>query len=74
MFICKAAKVENDVGISSTVPLLPGKTLTNGIMNHFDLVSAMRIGKLEDGSSYRYLQTNSTVGFDCKDRSGWHCI
>jgi len=70
VFISKSAKIENDVGISIERPMLPGKNLTNGIMYHFDLVMAMRIGKLEDKTTYRYLQTSSSLEFDCKDRSG----
>ncbi len=69
-FIGKAGKVENDIGISEIRTIMPGKNLTNGIPFFFDLVLGMKIGNLEDKSTYRYLQTNSTIDMKCKDRSG----
>jgi len=69
-FIAKAGKVENDSGISEVKPIMPGKNLMNGLPFFFDEVLALRIGKLEDKSTYRYLQTGSSLGYGCKDRSG----
>lgn len=69
-FIAKAGKVENENGISEVKAIMPGKTLMNGLPFFFDEVMALRIGKLEDKSTYRYLQTNSSLGYLCKDRSG----
>jgi len=69
-FIAKAALIESDNGISETKAIMPGKTLTNGLPFFFDLVLGLKIGKLEDKTSYRYLQTNSTMSMKCKDRSG----
>ena len=69
-FISKAGKVENEIGITEIKPIMPGKTLMNGLPFFFDLVMGLRIGKMEDKSTYRYLQTNSTSNMLCKDRSG----
>lgn len=69
-FIAKAGKVESDSGIAEVKSIMPGKNLTNGLPFFFDEVMALRIGKLEDKSTYRYLQTGSTIGYMCKDRSG----
>jgi hypothetical protein len=50
---------------------MPGKTLLNGLPYFFDEVFVMNIGKLEDGTLYRYLQTSKDLRHeDCKDRSG----
>lgn len=69
-FISKAGKVENDIGVSEVKPIMPGKNLTNGLPFFFDLVLGLKIGKLEDKSTYRYLQTGSSIDMKCKDRSG----
>jgi len=69
-FIAKAGRVEDENGIGEIKSIMPGKTLTNGLPFFFDEVMALRIGKLEDKSTYRYLQTSGTVGYKCKDRSG----
>jgi len=50
---------------------MPGKSLLAGLPYFFDEVFVMNLGKLEDGSIYRYLQTGKTLAHeDCKDRSG----
>jgi hypothetical protein len=49
---------------------MPGKTMTNGLSFFFDEVFALRIGKLGDGTTYRYLQTQPDLQYDAKDRSG----
>ena len=69
-FIAKAGKIENDSGVSEVKSIMPGKTLMQGLPFFFDEVLALRIGRLEDKSTYRYLQTGSTLGYMCKDRSG----
>jgi len=61
---------DDDMGITRYMPGMPGKTLLNSLSYFFDEVFAMRIGQLEDSSTYRYLQTYPDVNFDCKDRSG----
>lgn len=62
--------VDEDMGITRFMPGMPGKTLLNGLPYFFDIVLAMRIGQLEDGTTFRYLQTYPDVNFDAKDRSG----
>lgn len=57
-------------GLTKRKPLMPGKTLLNSVSYLFDEVFVMRIGKLEEGVSYRYLQTFPDLSYDCKDRSG----
>jgi len=69
-FIGKGAKVEDENGIGVYRPIMPGKNLLNGLPYHFDLVMALRIGKLEDGEEYRYLQTRAEMQYIAKDRSG----
>lgn len=69
-FIAKAGKVEDSNGISEVKSIMPGKNLTQGLPFFFDEVMALRIGKLEDKSTYRYLQTEATLSYKCKDRSG----
>ncbi len=60
---------DESVGITRYLPGMPGKTLLNGLPFFFDEVFAMRIGQLEDGSTYRYLQTNPDINYEAKDRS-----
>lgn len=69
-FIGKGAKIEDENGISVYRPTMPGKNLLNGLPYHFDLVMALKIGKLEDGDEYRYLQTKAEMQWIAKDRSG----
>lgn len=69
-FIAKAGAVENDIGVSEVKSIMPGKNLTQGLPFFFDEVLALRIGKLEDKTTYRYLQTDANVNYKCKDRSG----
>lgn len=69
-FTAKSVKVEDDDGITSFRPGLPGKTLLNNLPFFFDEVFALRIGKLEDGTEYNYLQTKKKLKYVAKDRSG----
>jgi len=69
-FTAKSVKVEDENGITGYRPGLPGKTLLNNLPFFFDEVFALRIGKLEDGSEYNYLQTKVSMKYTCKDRSG----
>lgn len=69
-FIAKAARIEDENGISKYVATMPGKNLLNNLPYYFDLVMPLRIGKLEDGSTYRYLQTKAELQWNAKDRSG----
>ncbi len=49
-------------------PLMPGKTLTNGIGYLFDEVFALRVEGEEEPS--RWLQTSRDIQYEAKDRSG----
>ena len=69
-FTAKQIRVTDDDGISSFIPGMPGRQLLNGLPYHFDEVFALRLGKLEDGSVYRYLQTYPDLQYEGKDRSG----
>lgn len=69
-FTAKSVKVEDDNGITSFRPGLPGKTLLNNLPFFFDEVFALKIGKLENGTEYNYLQTNKEMRYVAKDRSG----
>ena len=62
---------EEDSGRVYYKASMPGKSLLAGLPYFFDEVFVMNLGKLEDGSIYRYLQTGKTLAHeDCKDRSG----
>lgn len=50
-------------------PLMPGKTLTNGIGYLFDQVCALRVEEDEDGEKTRWLQTSRDIQYEAKDRS-----
>jgi hypothetical protein len=59
-------------GITSYVPLLPGRMLTNQIPYMFDEIFALRVEPHPQnaGEYIRVLQTGRDVSYDCKDRSG----
>ncbi len=70
-FTAKSIKKEDETsGITSTRAAMPGSTLTNNLPYWFDEVLALRIGKLDSGKEFRYLQTQPELQFDAKDRSG----
>ncbi len=69
-FTSKQLRVENDNEPIRYVPSMPGKTTLNAMPYFFDIVLAMRIGKLEDETVYRYLQTYPDLNYEAKDRSG----
>lgn len=52
------------------IPFMPGAKLAARVPYLFDELFHMNVGKLEDGSTYRYLQTQPSLEFDAKDRSG----
>ncbi len=70
IFSAKEVKISDDIGVTSILPGMPGKTLLNGLPYFFDEVLRIRIGKLEDGTKYRYFQTASDKQSIAKDRSG----
>lgn len=61
---------DEDTGITSFVPMLPGQGLTNSIAYLFDEVFALRVEKDDDGEDYRVVQTNRDRNYEAKDRSG----
>lgn len=70
-FSAKMIRLEDEhSGISTFKPMMPGKTLVNGLPFFFDEVMALRIGEEEDGTKYRYLQTEADLQYTAKDRSG----
>lgn len=70
-FTAKQTKFTDEKsGLTTYMPGMPGKTLLNGLGFYFDEVFCLRIGQLEDGTLYKYLQTSADFQFDAKDRSG----
>lgn len=70
-FSAKMVRIEDEyTGISTFRPMMPGKTLVNGLPFFFDEVMALRIGEADDGTKYRYLQTEPDMQYTAKDRSG----
>ncbi|MCP4552489.1 MAG: ATP-binding protein [Bacteroidetes bacterium] len=70
-FTAKELKqIDDNIGVTSYVPGMPGKTMVYALPYFFDLVFCEKWGQLEDGKTYRYLQTNPDLLYDCKDRSG----
>ena len=76
IFTCKMRKVvDEDLGITYFVPLLPGQVLPQGLPYLVDEVFCMRIHEEgtygeDDYERYSYLQTYSTDKIIAKDRSG----
>jgi len=70
-FSCKIKRlVDEKSGLVSFIPSVPGNTLLQSLPFFFDELFVMRMGKLEDGSLYRYLQTTKDLQYEAKDRSG----
>jgi len=70
-FSAKMIRIEDEhTGISTFRPAMPGKTLVNGLPFFFDEVMALHIGEEEDGTKFRYLQTEPNMQYTAKDRSG----
>jgi len=69
-FTAKQMRIQDDDGVTMRMPGMPGKTLLNGLSFFFDEVFVLRLGKLEDNTIYRYLQTFPDFSYDAKDRSG----
>jgi phage nucleotide-binding protein len=68
-FTAKELKhVDEFSGKITYMPSMPGKNLLNNLSYFFDEVFAYRLGVLEDGTTYRYLQTESDMNYDCKNR------
>jgi phage nucleotide-binding protein len=62
--------VDDDTGVTRYMPGMPGKTMLNAMSFYFDEVFALRLGQLEDGTIFRFLQTYPSLRIDAKDRSG----
>jgi hypothetical protein len=73
MMTSKMGRIKDEhTGITSYVPMLPGKQLTNQIPYMFDEIFALRVEPHpENPTEYvRVLQTGRDLMYDCKDRSG----
>ncbi|RLC88496.1 MAG: AAA family ATPase [Chloroflexi bacterium] len=70
-FSCKLKKEVDEVTKAVTYkPGVPGQLLLQSLPFFFDELFVMRMGKLADGSYYRYLQTDNDLQYIAKDRSG----
>jgi phage nucleotide-binding protein len=71
IFTAKIKKIVDDAtGATSFMPSVPGQILLNNLPYLVDLVMFMNIGKLSDGTKYRYLDTVGDRRYIAKDRSG----
>lgn len=72
--VCVAAKQEpakdEMTGITRYGPSVPGAKLGPSLPYFFDEVFALRIGKQQDGTMFRYMQTQPDLQYEAKDRSG----
>lgn len=73
-FTCKTAMQPTPEGSVKWCPLMPGKALTGGVAYYFDEFFYLGIGESVDAQGkklrFRYLQTQPTVQYEAKDRSG----
>jgi len=69
-FAAKQTRVEADGQPLRFMPSMPGKVSLNATSYYFDLVGAIRVGKLEDETVYKYIQTYGDINYEAKDRSG----
>jgi len=73
LMTAKMTRVKDEnTGITSYVPMFPGKILTNQVPYMFDEIFALRVepDPQNPGRFVRVLQTDRDVAYDCKDRSG----
>ena len=69
-FSAKLKKDKDDKsGAMYYAPQVPGNTVFQALPYFFDIVMAFRFGSLEDGTIYRYLQTQGDMFWVAKDRS-----
>lgn len=69
-FSCKQVKVvDENNGITTYQPMMPGSNLMNNIGYFFDEVANIRIFKDDEGEEYRALQCIPDRTYDAKDRS-----
>lgn len=57
-------------GLTKYGPLMPSKSVSQGISYYFDEVFRLGIGNDAAGNSYRFIQTQPDIQYDAKDRSG----
>ena len=69
-FNAKMVKSEDNLGAITYRPHMPGKLLSTGVPYLFNEMFAMRLGRLKDGTLYRYLQTSDDMMYLGKDKSG----
>lgn len=70
-FSCKLLKKDDEgSGLIFYKPAMPGNTLINNLPYFFDEVLALRMGVLDSGKQFRYLQTQPDLQWIAKDRSG----
>jgi hypothetical protein len=70
-FSAKEESFKEDVtGVVKYGPSMPGSKLGPLLPYFFDEVFRLGIGKAQDGSSYRFLQTQPDFQYVAKDRSG----
>lgn len=67
-FIAKAEKETDQDGKILWGPSMPGKTLSNGLAYHFDLVLALRAEKNAEGQTVRALMTETDGLWQAKAR------
>lgn len=71
-FTAKMERVKDDyTGVTTHKSFMPGRNLSIALPYFFDMLFAMRLGEMEDGTgSYRYIQPQPSVDYEAKDRSG----
>jgi len=70
LFIAKQQRIVDEyTGKINFGPSMPGKSFAMNLPYFFDIVACLRIGKKEK-EEYRYLQTQPTIQYEAKDRSG----
>ena len=57
-------------GISRYGPSMPGQKMTGKMPFFFDELFSLEVGRDAEGNDFRFLQTNLTIQFEAKDRSG----
>lgn len=71
LFSCKQQRVtDNETGVTSYLPMMPGSKLHQQIPYIFDEVFALRVGKDEDGDPFTFIQAVRDIQYEAKDRSG----
>lgn len=69
-FTAKESIFTDKTNFSVYFPGMPGKTMVSALPFFFDEVFVLKLGVLEDGTIYRYLQTSPDLQYIAKDRSG----